>query len=360
MLQDGAHGRNEPYPPAPERAAGPGRATPSRRGRDVPFVVQAHAARARRGRALGRAAAVLSAWFWALAVAAAPAPADPCEAAALAAADAHGVPLAVMRAVLRVETGEGRGAARRGWPWSANADGRSYRFDSFDAALAFARGSTARTAGNVDLGCFQISERWHGQEFAGPAEMLDPRRNALYAARLLAGHHGRLGDWTLAAGAYHSMTEPLAAAYRARFRTELATLGEAPATRLAAAAPTREAATPREPTRGAAPLRPHGRAFSQVVGLAPAPGRVGSPEVEASGEGPILVAAAAPPDLSPDSRRLEPVAPLPSHPPLVARPSPLQSGARPLLDGAGPGAAGSLVPASGGSARPLFHRAPGG
>ena len=330
-----------------------------------------------RRRAARRVAAALALWIGTLV----PAAADVCEEAALTAADAHGVPRAVMRAVLRVETGEGRGAARRGWPWSANADGASHRFDSFEAALAFARGPVARVAGNVDLGCFQISERWHGAEFAGPEEMLDPRRNALYAARLLAGHHARTGDWTLAAGSYHSFTEPLAAAYRTRFRSELAALGAAPpATRLAEA--------PQAPARRvvgrvgrASPLRAGGETFTQVAGLAPTPGRVGAasdldPRPDRAADGlapmggataPVLADDAASPapsaDLAP--ARLPPDAPLPSHPPLVERTtlasaSPLTGGARPLLGGGGAGAAGSLVPRDGGLVQPLFHRAPEG
>ena len=250
--------------------------------------------------------------------------ADPCEAAALTAADAHGVPREVMRAVLRVETGSGKGAERGGWPWSANADGRSYRFEGLQDALAFAAGPVARAAGNVDLGCFQISERWHGEKFSGPREMLDPMRNALYAARLLRGHHERLGDWTLAAGAYHSMTEAVAVRYRARFRRELAALGPV--------SPPAEAVARADPPAGPRPLlsgsgRRAAPIFTRVAGL---------------GGG---VAADAP---APDARAVEP---LPSHPPLervaplVQRPSPLRSGARPLLAGQG-GGAGSLVPAS--------------
>ena len=233
-----------------------------------------------------------------------PAAADVCESAARRAAEVHGVPLAVMRAVLRVETGEGRGAARRGWPWSANADGRSHRFDSLGQALAFASGPAAKAAGNVDLGCFQISERWHGEAFAGPGEMLDPERNARYAARLLLGHHERLGDWTLAAGAYHSMTEEVASGYRARFLRELAALPEP--VRVARAGPAR-------------PLASQGRAapvFTRVA-LAPSP---------------------APP---PGARA---VAPLPSHPPLQ-RVRPLVERARPLVEG-GRATPGSLVATS--------------
>ena len=295
--------------------------------------------------ALAAAAALLGA---------APAQADLCEAAALRAADAYGVPSAVMRAVLRVETGAGRGAARRGWPWSANADGRGFRFESLEEAMAFATGPVARAAGNVDLGCFQISRRWHGEAFSGPREMLDPERNALYAARLLRGHHDRLGDWTRAVGAYHSFTEVHAARYRGRFQEELAALDGAPVAedlpRLAAAAP--------EPVarRRAGPI------LTRLAGLGPAeiaPAKLATAEIL-----PAEIAATG------AARPLAPEAPLASHPPLervepleprpVLVAAPLEGRARPLLaGGAGGAAAGSLVPASAG-ARPLFGRGWGG
>lgn len=291
-----------------------------------------------------------------LALAATPARADLCEAAALRAADAYGVPRAVMRAVLRVETGWGRGAARRGWPWSANADGRGFRFDSLEEAMAFATGPVARAAGNVDLGCFQISRRWHGEAFSGPREMLDPDRNALYAARLLRGHHERLGDWTRAVGAYHSMTEVHASRYRGRFQEELAALDDAPPPAepgpLLAAAPL--GAEP-EPRRRAGPI------LTRLAGLGPA-------EIA-----PNRIAPAAADRLAP---HLAPEPPLTAHPPLErvapleARPTlvaaaPLEGRARPLFEaggveaGGGAAAGGSLVPASSG-ARPLFGRGWGG
>ena len=306
----------------------------------------------RRPPARRRLRALALAGLLAAASAVAPARADDvCEAAAAMAADAHGVPLDVMRAVLRVETGEGRGEARRGWPWSANADGRSYRFADLGAALAFAAGPVARAAGNVDLGCFQISRRWHGDAFEGAREMLDPARNALYAARLLAGHHARTGDWTAAAGAYHSRTEAHAGPYRARVRAELAALGPAPevvpaapvpeaGTRLASALP-----TPFAPIPIRAPARSRGGVFTRAAGLAPeAEVHAASfaPEPPLAPEEPL---AAEPP--------LESADPLTPRAPLVAQP--LRGAARPLLGARGAGA--SLLAARTPGAGPGPHAA---
>ena len=290
---------------------------------------------------------------------------DVCEAAARMASEAHGVPLDVMRAITRVETGRGRGEARRGWPWSANADGRSHHFGSLEEALAFAASPEAHRASNVDLGCFQISRRWHGENFANDREMLDPARNALYAARLLAGHHARLGDWTRAAGAYHSRTEIHASRYRKLFAAELAALGPAPdlgpglapdlgpvlvasdpgltpgpapsgGSLLIDRLPMPSAPIPvRAPARGGG-----GGVFTRVAGLAPSAAPEPDAEVQLASFEPD-----APLDLDAPLDAVEPLV----EPRAAREATPLHASARPLVDGAGGGAPGSLVPASSGA-----------
>jgi len=47
--------------------------------------------------------------------------------------------------------------------------------------------------------------------------MFDPAQNALYAARFLRSLYQKYGDWSQAAGAYHSTTPEYAARYRERF-----------------------------------------------------------------------------------------------------------------------------------------------
>jgi hypothetical protein len=69
----------------------------------------------------------------------------------------------------------------------------------------------------MDLGCFQINYHWHGDAFAGLAQILDPDANARYAARFLSELHTELGDWTQAAGAFHSRTAEHADRYLARY-----------------------------------------------------------------------------------------------------------------------------------------------
>ncbi len=151
--------------------------------------------------------------------------ADLCLAAAHRAAALEDVPLDWLLAIALVESGRDTGAGLRPWPWAIHTLGQGH-WDA-DRAQARARAQAVVDAGtrNIDLGCFQINYHWHGAQFPSIDAMLDPQENARYAARLLRGHHDRLGSWALAAGAYHSATPARAEVYLARV---LSRLGQTP------------------------------------------------------------------------------------------------------------------------------------
>ncbi|PWK59807.1 lytic transglycosylase domain-containing protein [Roseicyclus mahoneyensis] len=148
-----------------------------------------------------------------------------CDAAADRAAREIGVPLSVLRSLTRVETGRGQGDTIEPWPWTLNMGGDGRWHDSEASALAAARQAIAGGRRNIDIGCFQINYHWHGAAFADPSRMLDPVENARYAARFLRDLHAELGDWTAAAGAFHSRNPDHAARYLARYREISAALG---------------------------------------------------------------------------------------------------------------------------------------
>ena len=146
-----------------------------------------------------------------------PSPAALCETAAAKAADSYGVPRSVMMAIALAESGRRDGAALRPWPWTINFAGEGHWFASAAEAVDSALSRHAAGLSNFDVGCFQINFRWHGDAFASLDEMIDPDRNASYAAQFLAQLHASRGNWDDAAAAYHSSTSELAAEYRARF-----------------------------------------------------------------------------------------------------------------------------------------------
>jgi len=157
----------------------------------------------------------------------APAEQDPaalCDAAIVAGARRGGVPVEVLHAVALTETGQHRDGAFRAWPWAINREGKGYWFKTRDEAIAFARRSLAEGRTSFDVGCVQINYRWHGHAFPTLEDMFDPQWTATYAAQFLRTLYEERGDWSAAAGAYHSLSPEHATTYRARFDQVLAGL----------------------------------------------------------------------------------------------------------------------------------------
>ncbi len=144
-------------------------------------------------------------------------PADICLRAAAAAAERSGVPYDVLVAIALTETGRAEGGRLRPWPWAVNMQGTGRWFPDRAEAIAFAHRHHRAGARNFDIGCFQLNYRWHRENFASLEEMFEPRANAFYAASFLRRLHAETGDWSAAAGAYHSRTPHHAARYRTRF-----------------------------------------------------------------------------------------------------------------------------------------------
>lgn len=147
---------------------------------------------------------------------------DLCLQAASDAAAQTGVPYAVLHAIATVETGR----QGRPWPWTVNFGGDGRWFESAAEAEDSVAAALGQGVTNVDLGCFQLNYRWHGEGFASVADMLDPAQNATYAANFLAEHFSQTGDWALAAAAYHSATPEYATAYQAKFEAAYAGLAD--------------------------------------------------------------------------------------------------------------------------------------
>lgn len=169
-----------------------------------------------------------------------------CVAAADRAARARGVPSAVLRALTLTETGRRIDGRFEPWPWTVNIEGEGRWFASPAEALAWIERERARGTRSFDVGCFQLNHIWHGDAFPSVAAMFDPEANADYAARFLKGLHGETGDWTAAAGLYHSRTPQFRDRYAARF-AEILARGPAPLPQEAAPGPTlwRAASLPR-------------------------------------------------------------------------------------------------------------------
>jgi hypothetical protein len=140
-------------------------------------------------------------------------PAMLCDRAAAQASAATGVPVDILLAISRVETGRRRDGALSPWPWTINADGKGAFYDSEAEAIAAAQTHETDGTGTYDIGCFQLNIRWHGEGFSTYQEMFDPGKNATYAARFLQSLYQEKGNWADAVAAYHSRTPDLAQTY---------------------------------------------------------------------------------------------------------------------------------------------------
>lgn len=147
-----------------------------------------------------------------------------CVEAARSAAEQTSVPSEALLAISVVETGRDL----RPWPWTVNLAGEGHWLASQDEAAQLVETALNEGLTNIDIGCFQLNYRWHASGFGSVEEMFDPDQNALYAARYLAKHYARTGDWALSAAAYHSATPEHADRYLARYEETISDLDEAP------------------------------------------------------------------------------------------------------------------------------------
>lgn len=115
------------------------------------------------------------------------------------------LPAGLLASIARVETGRVQpDGSYKAWPWTINHAGKGLFFDSEKAALAYAEKHIETGDLNLDLGCMQISAKWHLSRFSDPAQMLDPVSNVAYAASFLEQLYDQHGSWDEAVRHYHT------------------------------------------------------------------------------------------------------------------------------------------------------------
>lgn len=144
-----------------------------------------------------------------------------CDRAAATATLATGVPLEILQAISRVETGRQFGNTLHPWPWAVNHAGEGHWFSTREEATAFVASAIDLGESNLDIGCFQLNYHWHSDRFASIDQMFDPEENALRAAEFLTELKSEGLDWRGAVAAYHSRDDRAATAYLARFDAAL-------------------------------------------------------------------------------------------------------------------------------------------
>ena len=150
--------------------------------------------------------------------------AETCDRVAHIVANETGVPVNVLLAITRTETGRSRSGKLSPWPWTVNMEGKGVWFDSYQEALNYVKSHHKAGARSFDVGCYQLNYRWHGQHFTDIEHMFDPTANARYAADFLSRLYAETNSWDDAAAAYHSRTPKYADKYKARFKRIMAQL----------------------------------------------------------------------------------------------------------------------------------------
>ncbi|WP_132521181.1 transglycosylase SLT domain-containing protein [Rhizobium sp. BK376] len=123
-----------------------------------------------------------------------------CEREIRSAAAKYGIPEGILYSVGLTETGR-KGSLDA---YAMNIEGKAVFPPSESAALqefAIARQGGAKL---IDVGCMQINQYFHGENFSSVEAMFDPHSNVEYAAKFLRDLHDRHETWTMAVARYHA------------------------------------------------------------------------------------------------------------------------------------------------------------
>lgn len=128
------------------------------------------------------------------------------------------LPLGMLAAIGRVESGRQNPLTKRvePWPWTINSAGTDRYHANLQDALADVTREQAAGVRSLDVGCFQINLMYHPTAFASLEEAFDPLANARYAARFLTMLRSDAGSWDLAIARYHSAVSDIGEPYRQR------------------------------------------------------------------------------------------------------------------------------------------------
>ena len=128
------------------------------------------------------------------------------------------LPPGLLGAIAVVESGrlDPRSGAMKPWPWTIDANGTGYVYDSAQSAIAAANGFEAAGITSLDVGCLQVNLAQHPDPFATLAQAFDPVANARFAAAFLTSLDQKFGNWPQAVAAYHSQTPALGEPYAAK------------------------------------------------------------------------------------------------------------------------------------------------
>lgn len=108
----------------------------------------------------------------------------------------YNIPNGLLKAIAEVESELN--------PYSVNVNGSPFIAKSKDHASKIISSYLNKGYTNIDVGVMQINMRFHGKHFISIEEMLVPKTNIKYAAKLLTELYLKYGNWQKAVRFYHS------------------------------------------------------------------------------------------------------------------------------------------------------------
>ncbi len=127
----------------------------------------------------------------------------------------YGIPAHLLSAIASTESGRYHDGLKikLPWPWTINAEGKGYYFDTKEEAMAAAHKLYDRGVESMDVGCMQVNLHHHAGAFSSLSQAFDPETNVAYAASFLRNLYQDEGSWKKAASDYHSKTPQLGRKY---------------------------------------------------------------------------------------------------------------------------------------------------
>ena len=123
-----------------------------------------------------------------------------CERYVTKAAEAYGVPVAVLYAVGLTESGLKGGLH----PYAMNIEGKTVFPATVETAMREFEDARRHGVKLIDVGCMQINHHYHRSQFPSDEAMFDPARNVMYAASFLKDLKKKHKTWSMAVARYHA------------------------------------------------------------------------------------------------------------------------------------------------------------
>ena len=121
----------------------------------------------------------------------------------------YGIPHGLLSAIAYTESGRHIADQKNKviWPWTVNANGRSYYLKNKSEAIATVQRLRRSGIKVIDVGCMQVNLVYHGNAFKSLDEAFIPKVNIEYAAKLLRSLYNSEKSWDKAVCYYHSKTK---------------------------------------------------------------------------------------------------------------------------------------------------------